>query len=532
LYECLTGRPPFDGPKHVVLVSVLSDEPVPPSRREAKVPRDLETICLKCLRKEPEQRYASAEELANDLRRFQGGEPIRARPAGALEQAVKWVRRNKVVASLLTAVALVLVGGIAVSSYFAWDASSKEQVTRQEAAKATRARDFLVSIFEKAETDVKGGNVTIRQLLEEAETRIPVEFADQPELRGELVAAIARAKRGIARRTPQAMILEVRGSVQLQSAAGMKKTVAPQVLVNLDDRLTLGADAQIQLVFLSDLHKERLKPGRQVTIDFKGCAPADAVRERDDSILMTFVWLPPGTFYMGGNRSGGGIKTDIDEDFEIAVHDVTQGQWQAVMGNNPSWFSRKGNGRNSVVDISDEELKLFPVESVSWMDVQEFIKKLNEKERGRGYLYRLPTEAEWEYACRGGATSAEECRYDFYFDRPTNDLSPEQANFCDINPLFRDFMGFNNLPLDKALKWKYLQRPSRVGAYPPNKLGLCDMHGNVYQWTTPSKLPDKAVRGGSWDSPDTSCRAASRGPAPLTSLQSNIGFRLVRVPDW
>jgi len=86
---------------------------------------------------------------------------------------------------------------------------------------------------------------------------------------------------------------------------------------------------------------------------------------------------------------------------------VTQGQWEAIMGNNPSHFSRKGHGRDSVLDISDEELKLFPVERVSWNDVQEFIKKLNEKERGRGYLYRLPSEAEWEYACRGGATSLE-----------------------------------------------------------------------------------------------------------------------------
>ena len=233
----------------------------------------------------------------------------------------------------------------------------------------------------------------------------------------------------------------------------------------------------MQLVFLSDLHKERLQPDREATIGRKGCAPADAVPERADDVLMTFVRLPKGTFYMGWDDVDKplpikkGVKTEIKEDFEIAVHDVTQGQWQAIMGSNPSYFSRQGNGRNKVLDISDEELKLFPVEQVSWDDAQEFIKKLNEKERGRGYSYRLPTAAEWEHACRGGATSEEECSYRFYFDKPTNDLSSEQANFN------------GDVPSGKAPKGPYLGRTTRVGAYPSNKLGLCDMHGNVWQWT-------------------------------------------------
>ena len=178
------------------------------------------------------------------------------------------------------------------------------------------------------------------------------------------------------------MILEVRGTVQLQSAAGENKAAVPQALVNLDDRLTLSADGQVQLVFLSDFHKERLKPGRAATVDWKGCEPADAVLERDDSILMTFVRLPKGTFYMGWDGTKKGVKTEIAEDFEIAVHDVTQGQWQAVMGENPSWFKRDGGGSGYIRDVSDEELKLFPVEQVSWDDAQAFIRKLNEKERG------------------------------------------------------------------------------------------------------------------------------------------------------
>ena len=158
-------------------------------------------------------------------------------------------------------------------------------------------------------------------------------------------------------------------------------------------------------------------------------------------------------------------------------------------------------GRNKVKNISDEELKLFPVESVSWDDAQEFIQKLNEKERGRGYLYRLPTEAEWEYACRGGATSEEECSYHFYFDKPTNDLSSEQANFN------------GNLPFGKAPKGPYRARPTRVGAYPPNKLGLCDMHGNVWQWCNDPFDPwgsDRVYRGGGWFLDGSRCQAAGR----------------------
>jgi len=97
---------------------------------------------------------------------------------------------------------------------------------------------------------------------------------------------------------------------------------------------------------------------------------------------MKFVSLPKATFYMGwdGDKTKG-VKTEIKEGFEIAVHTVTQGQWQELMGNNPSYFSR---GRFEVKDIPDADLKLFPVDSVSFNDAQKFIMKLNEKEKGRG----------------------------------------------------------------------------------------------------------------------------------------------------
>jgi formylglycine-generating enzyme required for sulfatase activity/tRNA A-37 threonylcarbamoyl transferase component Bud32 len=165
LYECFTGRPPFQGETAFDTVRlVLSEEPVPPSRLNRKLPRDLETICLKCLHKEASQRYGSAEALAEDLRRYRAGEPIAARPVGMTERALKWARRRPAAAGLVF-VAVVLAGVVVVSlgivssqlqqTKSALDQKDREQQARQK-AEQDRALERVNALTKAAPGAVPG----------------------------------------------------------------------------------------------------------------------------------------------------------------------------------------------------------------------------------------------------------------------------------------------------------------------------------------------------------------------------------------
>jgi WD40 repeat protein len=137
LYECLTGRPPFQGASAVeTLDLVRRQEPVAPRWLNPRLPRDLETVCLKCLRKEPAQRYASAAALAEDLSRWRAGKPIAAWPVGRVERAALWARRNPAVAALLTAVAASLLLGTSASTFFGIRATHKADLADQERRRA------------------------------------------------------------------------------------------------------------------------------------------------------------------------------------------------------------------------------------------------------------------------------------------------------------------------------------------------------------------------------------------------------------
>jgi WD40 repeat protein len=148
LYECLTGRPPFKAATPMdTLLQVVGEEPVPVRQLNPAVPRDLETVCHKCLQKEPARRYASALELADDLRRFGAGEPVRARPVGRLGRAWRWCRRNPMPAGLLALVGVLLAAGTAISALFALDAAEKARLARTKAEEAEKlAKEWAAAL--------------------------------------------------------------------------------------------------------------------------------------------------------------------------------------------------------------------------------------------------------------------------------------------------------------------------------------------------------------------------------------------------
>jgi formylglycine-generating enzyme required for sulfatase activity len=233
-----------------------------------------------------------------------------------------------------------------------------------------------------------------------------------------------------------------------------------------------------------------------------------------NSLGMEFALVPKGKSWLGGGRGRIGDKeVEIAYDFYLGVYEVTQEEWEKVTGFNPSRFKE-------VPGIPKEDLKRFPVENVSWEDAQLFLARVNKRDQQAGWVYRLPTEVEWEYACRGGPLADKfDSAFDFYFDKPTNLLLPEQGNFE---------------------HGKGLKRTCKVGSYPPNRLGLYDMHGNVSEWCQdevpadpkdPKGASRRVHRGGCWSSDSGSCQAADRNTTnPPSLLTQYVGLRLARVP--
>src|SRR5262249_11967386 len=163
--QVLTGRPPFMGETPLETVrQVTDDEPVPPSRLVPRLPRDIETICLKCLQKDPGRRYESAAALAEDLRRFQGGEPIVARPVGPVERLARWCRRNQGLAASIGVAALTLVAAVILSLLYAREQSGLAAARKLYAAEQAHRADDQAAAAASYKTALSESNRRVAML--------------------------------------------------------------------------------------------------------------------------------------------------------------------------------------------------------------------------------------------------------------------------------------------------------------------------------------------------------------------------------
>jgi formylglycine-generating enzyme required for sulfatase activity len=250
--------------------------------------------------------------------------------------------------------------------------------------------------------------------------------------------------------------------------------------------------------------------------------------EFTNPIGMKFVLMTGGTFVMGspdnepgrGPEEGPAGEVTLDRPFYVGVTEVTNGQYQELMGSSPAWTVSRVPGAGE-----------WPVEQVTWADAQEFCKRLNARDRGkrRGWAYRLPTEAEWEFACRGGTTTP------FAFG---DQLLPEHGEAVAPPP-----------PQEKQpdAKPAKIDKPNKVGRSSANPFGLIDCHGNVAEWcqdyyargyppgprtnpTGPTTGDLRAVRGGAFDEPMARARSAARRGELPDRKDRSIGFRVVLAP--
>jgi formylglycine-generating enzyme required for sulfatase activity len=361
-------------------------------------------------------------------------------------------------------------------------------------------------------------------------------LAKDPSKRPESAQAVAEALRELEERIEEGRDTAGPKTARLRTEQPRKKTLLGPWLIGMAGGL--AALGVVAIAFSWPTPRGPVKTeGKDAQVIAAGELPAVAAVAPEpagplpqtftNKLGMEFVLVPRGAFLAGGGGGRPGeVQMVIPHDFYLGKYEVTQEEWEKITGFNPSHFSRTGGkapgradlpGREMVKDITDEDLKRFPVENVSWEAAQLFLQILNERDRQAGWLYRLPKEAEWEYACRGGPTASKlDYGYDFYLDKPMAQLSSAQANI---------WQGDGN----------WLKRTCKVGSYQPNRLGLFDMHGNVCEWCddyleAADGTARRVIRGGCWHYASGDNKAVRRSVDPPTFRLFDCGLRVARIP--
>ena len=543
LFEMLTGEWPFTGGAIEVMGKKCVQEPPSPLTLNPALNPQLATVCHKMIAKQKGDRYITCAEVVDaledlDLTRslqssVAAGVEVKPPPVpaagieaplipsesaaknranvkkkkqtattlnGAYARFSKWFQDSSVSFRWLIVGLAALLVSLPAFLWWFWSASGIVQVMIDDPTLSVRFRG--ASITEENDSQPIRVSTSTKNLLEVFQNGIPVESA----------------------------------ITELQLTAGERRRIKVSLVDGLD-------------VVITDHSSKRKSSDESPRI---GYLP----RIVSKSTGMEFALIPAGEFEMGAPDSELGHSGDecprhrvrITQPFYLGIYEVTQGEYQKITGWNPSFFSTDGGGKSKVVDLDTSRL---PVERVSWYEAIEFCNRLSESEGRPAYYhwanttrkngvietatvtisggtgYRLPTEAEWEYACRAGSITT------FEFG---NTLNGEQANVD------------GRFPYGDVKPGPQLQRTTKVGSYPKNAFGLFDMHGNVsewcedcYEWSTyasrsgtsenpmyTSTWDSRVVRGGSWFSDPQQTPSAHRSGFNRRSQTDITGFRIAR----
>ena len=513
LYELLTGTPPFS--RGDISYQVLNEAPEP----MGGVSENLSIVVMRCLAKDYHDRYRGFESVTDDLSGDVSGVSIQptledsspssvaeAKPGGGV-RVVKWA----------VAGVLVILLGLFFGGYWGAEKIREPVRARAEPVVTVEASVPAPAVGTLVVTTTPGG-ATVTFLTGSHTYRNNMSLET-----GTYTIRVAKT-----------------GYISMEKWVTVEEGQTARVSVLLEAEMkpghlyvsTIPSGAVVKVLNIKPKFFQgmTLKPGKyHLSVSSVGYATIKGwvvIKNGEDlrskvtlervvakgpakkitnSLGMQFVWIKPGTFMMGSPSGEADRDSDetqhrviLTQGYYLQTTEVTQGQWKAVMGSNPSRFSSCG----------DE----CPVEKVSWDDVQAFISKLNAREGGA--KYRLPTEAEWEHGCRAGS----ETPY-------ANGKSLSSQGWFDAN------------------SGSKTQSVARKAA---NDWGLYDMHGNVWEWCQdwnadypsgnvtdpvgPSSGSFRVIRGGSWNRHARYCRSAFRNSRSPGDRNRYLGFRLARRP--
>jgi formylglycine-generating enzyme required for sulfatase activity len=494
LYELLTGGLPFVGPFAAVYGQILHAQPEPPSARRPGLDAALDAVCLKALAKKPAERFASMAAFAEAL--------------------VPWACPVAAVASPPPVTPQPVPGGPHLTCPGCGKSLKVPPTAAGKRLQCPNCRTVLVAAA-----------VT--------------QYRSPPNRAGVDTAAPSLLETVAAPPHPQPGRVRERAN---RKALVMGLVGAALLVVSLTTWLVLHGG------------------GKQAETNSTGKDFTPPPPELRNTIGMQFVRIEPGTFLMGSpdgtnppgvpaeegrNEAETPHRVKLTKRYYLGAHLVTQEQWEQVMGKDANHSGFKGK--------DDDEKKKLPVDSVTWFDCVEFCIKLSEKEKRKphyrltsvlrnedgsikaaevellagGTGYRLPTEAEWEYACRAGTGTP------FWWG---NTITPAQANYDCRSAYGKD---------GKKYEDSYRPRTTPVGKFKPNDWGLYDMHGNLLQWCQdwygkdyhkesdkkdpqgPNSGTLRVLRGGSWFNFPRYCRAAYRSGFAPANRQDSFGCRLL-----